>query len=469
MNIPTGKNMFLWKIKRVYGGDPELIAKRAVELGLSGVIIKILSGYWVYNWRWDEEAQKWVDDFIQPLADALHAVGVKLYGFQYIYLTDGKKEAEAVIAQVEKYGLDGLFVDAEAGAKYDNVQAKRYADELLENWDYTLPIGLCSYRFSTIHPELPWDELLAACTFHAPQVYWVSAHNPVAQLNRSIAELQEKKLLPFVPVGSAYREHGWEPEKSELDEFDAEVQRLGLLGIAWWEWYEAIINPKDEDGKFDEVIAAHVWSVPEPPDEPPDDDDDPPPVDDPSLVERVTALEGALGQLIIEFEECESRVEALENKSDEYTELFRDFADTIIAHEEIDERLVADVGDHSDWLEKNEARIVELEKDKPPDNQFTILVKAIDKVALHVIVGHDRSCDGKTPPGKPILLPPPMSERIVYQKDTTFWVNAHARVSCHDDPLTPTIKASGGKLFHIIAKDQLGAGQFARADKVVQV
>ena len=156
MTIPKGKHMFIWKIKNAQGGDPQAIATRAKALGLSGVIIKILSGPYRYNLR----PPLWTDDIIQPVVDALKNVGIKTYGFQYNYLNNGKREAEAAIKRVNKFNLDGLWMDPEGEAKGKHTQAEAYIRIIKDSWNKDLPIGLCSYRFPYLHRELPWERLL---------------------------------------------------------------------------------------------------------------------------------------------------------------------------------------------------------------------------------------------------------------------------------------------------------------------
>ena len=95
----------------------------------------------------------------------------------------------------------------------------------------------------------------------------------------------------------------------------------------------------------------------------------------------------------------------------------------------------------------------------------TILVRAREKFPLSVVVGHDRACDGQSPPGKPILEPPG-DGRVIIQDDEVFRVAAYAAYSCKDSPGTPEILATGNVPYYVVAEGQPGAGQFVRKDKV---
>ena len=102
--------------------------------------------------------------------------------------------------------------------------------------------------------------------------------------------------------------------------------------------------------------------------------------------------------------------------------------------------------------------------DQPATSVDSIKVRAIDKVALAVVVRHDNSCPGQKPPGKPILEPP-KKNRVVFRSGDIIEVNAAEAYSCKDDPTTPEILATGNKHYYIVAEGQPGAGQFCRKDK----
>jgi hypothetical protein len=100
--------------------------------------------------------------------------------------------------------------------------------------------------------------------------------------------------------------------------------------------------------------------------------------------------------------------------------------------------------------------------DLKPSN--TIRIRATQRIALAQVVGHDKSCPGQKPPGKPILEPP-KEGRVVVKIGEVVEVDAQSAYSCHDDPTTPEIMATGNKPFYVVAEGQPGAGQFCRQDK----
>lgn len=103
----------------------------------------------------------------------------------------------------------------------------------------------------------------------------------------------------------------------------------------------------------------------------------------------------------------------------------------------------------------------------PPLPEF-IAVQAIEKFALSKIVGHDKACEGQTPPGKPIMEPPNDNTRIVIKEGTTFRVVAQIAYSCKDDPTTPEIHATGMIPYYAVA-DYSGEVQYAPKNKTKRV
>src|SRR5260370_23146140 len=86
-----------------------------------------------------------------------------------------------------------------------------------------MPVALSSYRFPSVHRDLPWAAFLEHCDLSMPQVYWQGAHNAEAQLTRSVTELSNAKLVgnvrPAVPAASAYGSTAWITTPRDLSQF----------------------------------------------------------------------------------------------------------------------------------------------------------------------------------------------------------------------------------------------------------
>lgn len=100
-----------------------------------------------------------------------------------------------------------------------------------------IPIALSSYRYPSYHPQLPWDEFLSKCDLNMPQVYWLKAHNPGAQLERTVEEFRNLEYTPPIfPTGAAFTEWDWAPTADEVLAFMERAKSLKLSGVNFWEW-----------------------------------------------------------------------------------------------------------------------------------------------------------------------------------------------------------------------------------------
>lgn len=239
---PQGKGLYVWVVDENW--DEILFDLK--DGNFNWACIKVADGSYRYN----------DNDNLQRLINGMRDVDIEVWGWQYIYLMNGIREAEVAAEQIDRYNLDGFILDPEKEAKDKQVEAHNYAVTLS---DKTLvPIGLSSYRYPSYHPELPWNEFLSICDFHAPQVYWVGSHNPADQLIRSISELTEIKDLPVIPAGCAYNdEHSdWSPTDQDVLEFYQKAKELELPGIFYWAWHTAEAAGVMQD------IKDQGWSVP---------------------------------------------------------------------------------------------------------------------------------------------------------------------------------------------------------------
>ena len=102
-----------------------------------------------------------------------------------------------------------------------------------------LSIGLSSYRFPSLHSELPWSAFRAKCDFDMPQVYFEQSHNPQAQLSQSFQEFAKlTPALPYVPTFPMYKNGGWAPTLADITNFLNETVTLGLAAVNCWDWFQ---------------------------------------------------------------------------------------------------------------------------------------------------------------------------------------------------------------------------------------
>lgn len=240
--LPNGKWIMLWRGKNFRDGSIAAAVAACKAMGLSCVAMKIGDGI---N---DRDYASYPGQMPQAVA-AFRAAGIDVVGWHYIYggvwykkstgewLTNGAtpaQEAAFAKAQVKALGLSAYLIDAEKEYKLLS-QASRAKSFMANLAGIGVPVGLCSYRFPTVHPTFPWEEFLVGCDFHAPQVYHGSGRG-VPDLVRSQLELEKLRKLPIVPVGRAYIGDGYAAPgitPAEMLTF-MDAAKQACLGVSFW-------------------------------------------------------------------------------------------------------------------------------------------------------------------------------------------------------------------------------------------
>jgi hypothetical protein len=246
-----GKGFFLWQIQKCENGDVQKIAKLAYQAGFTHVIIKVANGTGKYNYDWDHHI-----DLCPDLVTALREHGIEPWGWHYVFGEDPVREARVAIERVRDLDLQGYVINAEAHYKrqqYRSEAAGRFMRDLRSGVGKAIPLALSSYRFPSMHPEIPWNQFLQGCDINMPQVYWIHSHNPGAQLEQTLREFSSPNLKahpPVVPTGAAFTEHGWRSTASEVRDFLDAAHSLNLEAANFWEWHAA----RDQ-------ISERVWQT----------------------------------------------------------------------------------------------------------------------------------------------------------------------------------------------------------------
>lgn len=258
----SGKQLFIWKIDEIMGGDVKGIATEAKFAGYSGLNVKIIDGKVTMN---GDKIHALIEECI------LRGLKVSLWGYFYgVSVTNAEAEATAAAALINSfhfgYNIDTFLLDIEE--EYKTVGSKAWATAFMNKLTALISpmidLGLCSYRFPSDHPQIPWAEFLAKCDFHAPQVYWEGANNPGAQLQQSYNELMSLKPLPFFPAGAAYCHGGWCATPAQVLEFANKAMVMHLPGVTYWAWHSA----ETISGMWEALRSIEYVYTP-PPDPPP--------------------------------------------------------------------------------------------------------------------------------------------------------------------------------------------------------
>ncbi len=251
----TGKGFFISEIQQCEKGDPADIALRAGRADLSHVIIKIADRTTPIN-----------QHPIQPVAWALRDARIQVWGWQFVTGDDPRGEARTAIQQIKELKLDGFVICAEDAYEEAGkaAAAQAYMAALRASLP-ALPTAFSSYRFPSYHPRIPWREFLNYCDYNMPKVFWVQAHNPKTQLERSFNEFDAlRPTRPVIPVGAAYATSSWQPTPGEIKNFLLAAQELNLSAVNFWDWDSArsgaIAHAWDE-------VKNHPWLITALPDE----------------------------------------------------------------------------------------------------------------------------------------------------------------------------------------------------------
>ncbi|HEX2981890.1 MAG TPA: hypothetical protein VHO48_16655, partial [Anaerolineaceae bacterium] len=248
-----GKGFWIWKIINCEGGVTSAIVDQAVAAGLTHVMIKIADGAGSSNVDTTTGQDK-----VAPLANALRAKGLQVWGWHYVYGYDPNAEASKAISRLQALGLDGYIVDAEGEFKQEGkaTAASTFMTKVRSAFP-NLPIALSSYRYPSYHPTFPWKSFLEKCDLNMPQVYWEQAHNAGTQLTRSFNEFQKMTpYRPVIPTGAAYKHNGWVPTDADVLEFLNTARSLHLDAANFFSWDEC---RRDLTGLWS-TISDYNWN-----------------------------------------------------------------------------------------------------------------------------------------------------------------------------------------------------------------
>ena len=243
-SFPTGKGMYLWILDRL--GSPATLVKSLKSAGIQWVAIKLQSGRLISDGRASEEFEHENPDiYIKMLKDA----GIAVHGWGYVYgkfESQVRLEIETAVKSFNRFKVDSWCINAEVEYKTDKTPPE-LAELLVHGIRQSLPgvpLGYTTYRYPEYHKTFNWGPFVKYCDYASPQIYWVGATNPAAQLDKCISQYRTiGSTVPVIPIGCAYSDNGWDPTPAQMHEFYSHVVDLNLLGWSWWEWKYIIDHP----------------------------------------------------------------------------------------------------------------------------------------------------------------------------------------------------------------------------------
>ena len=219
-----GQGMWIWYVSRSSGGSIPAIVAQAHAAGVSTVFVKSSDGssnYW--------------SQFSPQLVAELHANGLRICAWQYVYGTNPVGEAD-LGAQAVASGADCLLIDAEAEYEGHYSSAQRYVTELRARIGPSYPVALASFPYVSFHPSLPYSVFLGpgGAQYNAPQMYWkaIGASVDTVYANTYIGNRIYGRAI--FPLGQTYENV---PPK-DIERFRAEAAVYGAGGYSFWDWQE---------------------------------------------------------------------------------------------------------------------------------------------------------------------------------------------------------------------------------------
>jgi hypothetical protein len=222
--VMRGHGMWIWQLPRSDGGNLDAIAARAAAAGMQTVYVKSA-----------DAANVWAQ-FTPQLVQELHARGLRVCAWQFVYGADPLGEAAAGIAAVSA-GADCVIIDAETKYEGRYGAAQRYLTALRAAIGPAYPLGLTSFPYVDYHPRFPYSVFLGpgGAQANLPQVYWKDIGGSVDAVSARTVAHNRIYRTPLAPLGQAYSA----PPPEDLQRFRAIWAGYGVAGLSWWSWQAA--------------------------------------------------------------------------------------------------------------------------------------------------------------------------------------------------------------------------------------
>jgi peptidoglycan hydrolase-like protein with peptidoglycan-binding domain len=219
-----GQGMWIWYLSHSDGGNIASLVAQAHAAGITTVLLKSSDGSTNY---WEQ--------FSSQLVQELHASGLKVCAWQYVYGSSPAGEAE-LGARAVAAGADCLVIDAESEYEGRYAAAQTYIADLRARIGAAYPLGLASFPYVSYHPTFPYSVFLGpgGAQYNLPQMYWkaIGASVDTVYANTYIANRIYGR--PLFPLGQTYEG----VSASDLLRFREEAVDYGASGLSFWDWQE---------------------------------------------------------------------------------------------------------------------------------------------------------------------------------------------------------------------------------------
>jgi len=217
------QGMWIWYVSRSNGGNVAAIVARAKRSGIGTVYVKAGDG-----------ATPW-SQLTSSLVSALHAGGLKVCAWQFVYGVRPYREAKIGAAAAAK-GADCLIIDAESQYEGKYAPAVRYMAKLRSQVGPGFPVSLAGFPYVDYHPGFPYSVFLGpdGAQFNQPQMYWKAIGTSVGSVFAHTYLYNRVFGRPIYPIGQTYEN----PGSGQLRRFRRYALNYGAGGVSWWSWQE---------------------------------------------------------------------------------------------------------------------------------------------------------------------------------------------------------------------------------------
>lgn len=219
------QGMWIWYVDRSEGGSTARLIARAKRFGIGTLYIKAGDG----GHAWSQ--------FSAPLVEALHAGGLDVCAWQYVYGSQPLAEAKVGAAAV-RHGADCLAIDAESQYEGRYAAAERYIRALRARIGESFPLSLAGFPYVDYHPAFPYSVFLGpgGAGYNQPQMYWKAIGTSVRAVYEHTYLFNRLWGRPIYPLGQTYES----PGRGSILRFRRFAQSFGGLAPSWWDWQETV-------------------------------------------------------------------------------------------------------------------------------------------------------------------------------------------------------------------------------------
>jgi hypothetical protein len=220
--------MWIWEMPDTDKGNVAEIISQAKADHIGTLIIKGADG----TTSWSQ--------FNKPLVQEIHAAGLQVCDWQYIYGVNPATEAK-VGALAKTDGANCLVIDAEVQYQGKYTQAQTYINDLRAKIGKNFAVGLAGLPYIGFHTSFPYSVFLGAngAQYNLPQMYWIDIGTSVPYVFETTYQWNSIYQRPIFPLGQLYGDSEGSPSASSIGEFDTVAADYHATGTSWWDFQSA--------------------------------------------------------------------------------------------------------------------------------------------------------------------------------------------------------------------------------------